>query len=837
MRRRSSDQNESLFSPAVDVLANTVLIMFIYSILFLITKGQDPDPLTLANCPLPPIVAGFPFDYTQPTSGGLGKKTFELVAGELPKGLSLDPKTGRIAGLVFSDVLPGKYEVTLGAKDKTGAPVTTLEFVVWQSIVPVNLDQLKLRLLRDDSNLPLARVGSPYEAIIGSNGGVGEIQWQIVGGNLPAEVGLVLRDGKLEGEPVQAGLFTFTVEAECKAGSLEIHDRLTEWPHAADRREYRIEILPAMNGNSLWPLVRMGDSCCAGFVERLLSGEVVEYENIPPGMQVHENGALFGTPTAPGEYMVKFKAVRENRELVKGEGVLRVLTELEPPQAFQFLQTTREGDKPFHVSVPTRGLIEPIAIEPLKPLPEGIKLVGTELNVTPVKIGTQQIPLQLTDARGTKVTMDFFLRTLPRKRALTLNTPDVLDVIVGREFALPIAVTGGEEQPEIELVGDLPGVELVAAILRGKATHPGQWNVVLKAKETRETAEKKLTLRANYGSTKSLSILTTQLPTALLDKAYHVTLAAEGAVGELRWQHDGKLFPGLTFEEGVIAGTPTMEGQNTLTVSLEDESGQKVERALTITCRRLDESQLQVITRELPTVAIGQSYVADFAAEGGIGGYRWQLDGELPDGLEFREGRISGVPVSGAGSEFFLTLKVSDETGQWSQPQELTLPVVELTPLAPLSMETSNLPIAVVEKAYRLSLATAGAVGDVDWQTIGELPPGMLIQKGVIIGTPTVQGTFRFQLVCQDALMRTTSPRELELEVLAASSGSAAPSLPNSVDSEPDVANWKSLIRRLTPEWVLALLVLNIFSLLSLLFLSWKTLSANRRQLHNLQAK
>lgn len=60
----------------------------------------------------------------------------------------------------------------------------------------------------------------------------------------------------------------------------------------------------------------------------------------------------------------------------------------------------------------------------------------------------------------------------------------------------------------------------------------------------------------------------------------------------------------------------------------------------------------------LPAAIIGQSYTANVIAEGGIRPYSFFLDGKLPQGVNFNQGRFSGVPRE-KGS-FSLTLTVED---------------------------------------------------------------------------------------------------------------------------------------------------------------------------------
>lgn len=67
---------------------------------------------------------------------------------------------------------------------------------------------------------------------------------------------------------------------------------------------------------------------------------------------------------------------------------------------------------------------------------------------------------------------------------------------------------------------------------------------------------------------------------------------------------------------------------------------------------------LRIAVRSAPPAYIGVRYEASFPAAGGVRPYRYELEGKLPQGLNFTNGRLSGLPRE-KGS-FKITVTVSD---------------------------------------------------------------------------------------------------------------------------------------------------------------------------------
>lgn len=126
---------------------------------------------------------------------------------------------------------------------------------------------------------------------------------------------------------------------------------------------------------------------------------------------------------------------------------------------------------------------------------------------------------------------------------------------------------------------------------------------------------------------------------------------------------------------------------------------------------------------------------------------------QLPDGLTFTDGAISGTPtVSGS---FNIDVAIQDVTlGIPVGTHQYTLVIAPGLVATP-----GDLPYGVVGVVYKDGTATValppatGGTGTITYvpQTPGELPPGLTLNTdGTITGTPTLKGTFTFTVIITD---------------------------------------------------------------------------------------
>ena len=225
-----------------------------------------------------------------------------------------------------------------------------------------------------------------------------------------------------------------------------------------------------------------------------------------------------------------------------------------------------------------------------------------------------------------------------------------------------------------------------------------------------------------------------------------------GGPAGIAWTLIGTLPPGLTFNQntGVFGGSTTFTGVYPLQFQATYSNYVTATRSLTL---YVISGPLSV-QPNLPSAVQGSPYQATAVATGGLPPYQWSFVNPSNLGLSITSsGVITGTPQT-AGN-FQLLVNLSDATGA-SITQNLILMVAN-----GLSVATTSLPNGTVGIPYSQSLLPTGGQSPFTWIVVagsGSLPPGLsLSSSGVISGTPTSNGSFRFTVQVTDAGGRTAT--------------------------------------------------------------------------------
>lgn len=168
-----------------------------------ITSVNPPLAITTAS-PLPEGTVGSAYSATILAAGGTGTRSWTVVDGTLPAGLTLDSPTGVISGIPTT---AGTATVTVKVTDSTGASATKAFTIPITGPIPSPLSITT-------TVLPTGIVGTTYNAQLAATGGTGAKSWSISSGTLPSGLKLDAATGALSGTPITAGTSTCTVRVQ-----------------------------------------------------------------------------------------------------------------------------------------------------------------------------------------------------------------------------------------------------------------------------------------------------------------------------------------------------------------------------------------------------------------------------------------------------------------------------------------------------------------------------------------------------------------------------------------------------------------------------------------------
>ncbi|HYE78361.1 MAG TPA: Ig domain-containing protein, partial [bacterium] len=253
---------------------------------------------------------------------------------------------------------------------------------------------------------------------------------------------------------------------------------------------------------------------------------------------------------------------------------------------------------------------------------------------------------------------------------------------------------------------------------------------------------------------------------------YNATLLATGGFGTITWTlESGSLPTGLTVDAaGSITGTPTEVdevGQEfTFTLQAADECPEGIQTdsaTFTVTLVGQTCDPVEITTTELPDPALNTAYDAAIEVSGGVGPFTFELtSGSIPTGLTLNaDGTLTGTPTepSEVGLAFDFEVTVTDSClGNPSSDTQAFRVILQPEPpvCAPLAIENTGFPNAVIGAEYNATLLASGGFGELTWSlTEGRLPTGLTVDAdGAITGTPTevseVGQTFTFTLQVSD---------------------------------------------------------------------------------------
>ena len=248
----------------------------------------------------------------------------------------------------------------------------------------------------------------------------------------------------------------------------------------------------------------------------------------------------------------------------------------------------------------------------------------------------------------------------------------------------------------------------------------------------------------------AITVNPSTLPNGTVGALYDQTVSGSGGTAPYTFAvTNGSLPTGLTLNPstGQISGTPSAAGPFNFDITATDSNGCSgvTSYSVTVSC-----PAIAVLPATLPGGTTGVLYDQTVAGSGGTAPYTFNVSsGSLPTGLTLNltTGQITGTPTVAGTFNFDITATdIFGCIGTTSYSVSISCATITIIP--------ATLPDGVTGTLYDQTLSGSGGTAPYTFAvTSGSLPTGLTLNSttGQITGTPTVVGTFNFDITATDA--------------------------------------------------------------------------------------
>ena len=263
--------------------------------------------------------------------------------------------------------------------------------------------------------------------------------------------------------------------------------------------------------------------------------------------------------------------------------------------------------------------------------------------------------------------------------------------------------------------------------ISGTPTKAGTYKFTAKAQNSAGNSTKQFTVKiTNPSDWSAPKITTSSLTPGTVGKEYSLQLEASGTPAPAFSITSGKLPAGLTLDsDGTISGTPTKSGSFRFTVRAENSVGYH-QKQFTLKVLIMP----AITTESLKAATVGTSYSASLTASGSTP-ITWTLSGDLPNGLKFTNGKLTGKPTE--NGTFTFTVTASNSAGE--DTKTFSLDVHAVLPV----FATTSLPVGTWGKKYSAKITMRRGTKPITLSMSGNLPEGLELDSDTwtIVGTPS----------------------------------------------------------------------------------------------------
>jgi hypothetical protein len=458
----------------------------------------------------------------------------------------------------------------------------------------------------------------------------------------------------------------------------------------------------------------------------------VTYGAVPTGMTLAANGLLSGRPTTIGTSLFAVTAAdSDNNSGFKTyslvvQPVPITITPTQLPNAL--------------VNVPYTGSI--VAIDGTPPyvysiasgfLPPGMIMSNTGVITGTVgNVGASTFTVRAQDVNTNFGTRQYTLQV--QNVAISIGPTDLITAKINAFYSVTISAINGTAPYAFSLVvGSLPtGITLdpQTGILSGRPTQIGTFIFGIKVTDFNfNFAIKDFELSVENIS---MIILPSEVPNGTINVTYPTTtFAAQGGTSPYNFTiQQGTIPTGLTFDNGILSGKPTVAGSFLFKMRATDADNNIKDEDFTMV---ISSVAIFVSPNTIPDGTVTAPYNATFTASGGLAPYTFRLfSGGLPTGLSLSNASITGTPT--AFGVWTFSIEARDANTNTGRTQYSVT-------IFPATMGPTSIPSAIANADYMVQLGIENPYGSYTFSTDLELPNGLeLSPDGLISGVPIAIG-------------------------------------------------------------------------------------------------
>jgi len=458
----------------------------------------------------------------------------------------------------------------------------------------------------------------------------------------------------------------------------------------------------------------------------------VTYGEVPTGMTLAANGVLSGRPTTIGTSL--FAVTAEDSDNNSGFKTYSLVVQPVP------ITITPSQLPNALVNVPYTGNI--VAIDGTPPyvytitsgfLPPGLIMsnVGV-ITGTSGNVGSSTFTVRAQDANTNFGTKQYTLQV--QNVAISIGPTDLITAKINAFYSVTLSAINGTAPYAFTLeVGSLPtGLTLDAqtGIISGRPTQIGTFIFGVKVTDFNfNFAIKDFELSVENIN---MVILPSEVPDGTINITYPTTtFAAQGGTSPYNFTiQQGTIPTGLTFDNGILSGKPTVSGSFLFKIRATDADNNIKDEDYTMV---IGSVAIFVAPNTIPDGTVTAPYSATFTASGGAAPYTFRLfSGGLPTGLSLSNASITGTPTAFGIWTFSIEARDANTNTGRNQYSVTILPA---------TMGPTSIPTGTANADYMVQLEVENPYGTYTFSTDGDLPNGLeLSSTGLLYGTPIAIG-------------------------------------------------------------------------------------------------